>query len=342
MSSPIETVYASLLDREYQREIFGDLPGLQRKGTGYIARCPFHHDVMPTFIIPGDRPEFFCFACSLRGDWIQYLREHDGVSFSDAVTRLARASGHEPSEYTEPRWEEERARTAYLESFMSACIADLWSEPGRDVLHYLYARGYATGEVEGMGLGFFPGRAAMHDAPHFMEQIRGAGLVIPYRDASGRLMGLMYKDTAMAGPLSYAPLTDLGALSDVPFLLCRSRGQREVIVVEGLFDALLLDQIRLRPVIGVGRAGLSEEMLLTAASFGCRHFILARRNDERQTDCTVSAIKLIMDHGLAVSILPVPTPHTDIDEFVRKTCIDQYRALLKKTIPGRKWMEAHP
>ena len=146
----------------------------------------------------------------------------------------------------------------------------------------------------------------------------------------------------MAGPLSYAPLTDLAALSDVPFLLCRSRGQREVIVVEGLFDALLLDQIRLRPVIGVGRAGLSEEMLLTAASFGCRHFILTRRNDERQSDCTVSAIKLIMDHGLAVSILPVPTPHTDIDEFVRKTCIDHYRALLKKTIPGRKWMEAHP
>lgn len=340
MSSPIERVFATLLDREYQREIFGDLPGFQRKGTGYIARCPFHNDVMPTMVIYGERPEYFCFACSKRGDWIHYLNEKHGKTFHSSLTVLEKASGHESSGYTEIAWKHELVRTLALETSMSAFIAGLWSPRGEEVLHYLYERGYATGEVKGMGVGYFPGH---DDALQNLlaGKVRKPGLVIPYRDASGRLMGLMYKDIVTRGPESYVSLSVMEGLDDVPFLLYRSRGQHDVIVVEGIFDALLLDQLRLKPVMGIGSSGLSEGMLRTAIDYGCRHLILALGNGDRQKSCTISAIKLIQDHGMAVSVLSVPLQYKDIDEFIRRTCLDHYKALLKKAIPGDKWLEAN-
>ena len=341
MSSPIERVFAVLLDREYQREIFGDLPGFERKGTGYIARCPFHDDIMPTMVIYGDRPEYFCFVCSSRGDWLSYLKEKHGRNFQDALVMVEQASGLGNTGYTEALWKQELDRSLALETCMGAYIAGLWSPPGQEVLHYLYARGYATGEVKGMSVGYFPG----HDkALEYLlsEDVRRPGLVIPYRDASGRLMGLMYKDIEKHGPESYAPLTTLQGLDDVPFLLYRSRGQRDVIVVEGVFDSLLLDQLRLKPVIGIGDRGLSTAMIKTACGYGCSHFILALGNGERQKTCTASAIKLIHDHGAAASVLPVPLQYKDIDEFIRMTCLDHYKALLKKAIPGGKWLGNNP
>ena len=66
---------------------------------------------------------------------------------------------------------------------------------------------------------------------------------------------LIHKDVRTNGSASYSLLTDFSCLDDIPFLMYRSRGQEEVIVVEGFFDALLLDQARLKPVIGIGNAG---------------------------------------------------------------------------------------
>ena len=114
-----------------------------------------------------------------------------------------------------------------------------------------------------------------------------------------------------------------------------------MILVEGLLDSLLLDQLRLKPVMGIGAGGLSEGMLRTATDSGSRHFILALGNGDRRRSHTISAIKLAIDAGLAVSVLPIPPRYKDIDEFIRQTCLDHYRALLKKAIPGREWLAAY-
>lgn len=358
MESSLSRIFALLLDREYQREIFQDLPGFQRKGTGYIACCPFHEDTLPTMVIYNDRPEYFCFACSRRGDWIHYLMERKGLSFHDVMTRLAMASELDIQACDETQWGQDLLRSKTLESLMGFFITGLWSPQGEEVLHYLYARGYATGEVKGMGLGYYPGHEETLRSLHAADRTRqdgtsfsgpqglnrkvGPGLVVPFRDASGRLMGIVHRDITGNGPESYTPLTSMEGLDDVPFLLYRSRGQKDIIVVEGFFDALLLDQIRMMPVMGVGSGGMTEGKLNTAEACGCRHFILALGNGERRKASAQTTVGLIQEHNLAASILPIPGKYTDIDEFIRMTCLDHYKALLKKTIPAGKWLAEHP
>ncbi len=354
MLSSIEKVYATLINREYQQTLFGGLGLFHRKGTGFISCCPFHKDPLPTLLIYGDRPECFCFACSNRGDWIKYLKQAEGLSFHDALGTLERACDISIRDYSEEQWETELFRTKILEFAMDLCITQLWSKQGEEALHYLYNRGYSMSEVEGMSLGYYPG---------FTKTMQGLlnqgfnqghleitlsrlwkintdspGLAIPYRDAAGRLMGIIHKDVGTDGSASYRLLTDFSCLYDIPFLMYRSRGQEEVIVVEGFFDALLLDQARLKPVVGIGNAGMKAGQIQTAAFLGTRHFILALGSSEQQVDATRAAISLINELELTASVLPIPTGYKDLDEFIRKNCLDHFKSLLKKAENSESWL----
>jgi hypothetical protein len=212
-------------------------------------------------------------------------------------------------------------------------------------------------EVEGMSLGYYPGfTETMHgllkqgfNQAHLETTLSriwkgnpdSPGIVIPYRDASGRLMGLVHKDVGANGPSSYCLLTDFSCLDDIPFLMYRSQCQKEVIVVEGFFDALLLDQARLKPVIGIGDGGIKAGQIETAVFLGTRHFILALGSSERQIDATRAAINLINKLELTASVMPIPTDYKDLDEFIRMNCLDHFKTLFKKAAGSEKWLASH-
>jgi DNA primase len=354
MPSVMERIYAELLDREYQKGLFGDLPGFQRKGNASIAQCPFHADTLPTFVIQSDRPEYFCFVCSRRGDWLKYLQARQRISFQEALGRLAESAGIVPDSYDESGWKEELDRADLLETAMSFFITHLWNEQGAEVLRYLYSRGYSMGEVEGMALGCYSPRLQTKEfllsqgfAQRQIERIlsglwQQAGddpfLVIPFRDAAGRLLGLIRRTVRSSVDDAYAPLTDMKMLSDVPFNMYRSRRRSEIIVVEGYFDALLLDQIRLKPVIAIGKGGLTEGFIKAAAAYGARHFTLALGNGAQRTKATLASIELIREKGFGVSVLPIPRRYEDLDQYIRLTCLDHFKALMDKEMSADQWM----
>ncbi|HQI80365.1 MAG TPA: hypothetical protein PLR71_02295, partial [Deltaproteobacteria bacterium] len=152
------------------------------------------------------------------------------------------------------------------------------------------------------------------------------------------------KDIRSEGPESYRALTDPALVEDIPFLLHRVRRQPTIMVVEGLFDALLLDQLRLKPVIGIGAGGFSTGKIEAAACFGARHFILALGNGRQRKESTRSAIVALTEKGLQASVLPLPDKYNDIDAFIRSTCLDHFSVLLRKAVPAETWLagKGHP
>ncbi len=353
MITEMERIYSTLLNRDYPQRLFGNLEGFEKKGSGYLARCPFHTDELATLVIYGDRPEYFCFACSARGDWLRYLQQKEGIGFHDAVANLSLASGIPVQDNDENRWNDDLNRTIILEQAMGFFNAQLFSPAGEEVLHYLYRRGYTMSEVEGSSLGYYPGFAALQEylstqgvAQQLLDEVLGAiwsrdaedcRLVIPYRDSCGRLMGLFGRNSSLTGEAAYRPLTDLSALRDVPFLMYKARMKDELMIVEGLLDTLLIDQIGTRPVIGIGKSGLSPEQLNTIASYGTKHCILCLGGSERQQRYTRDAAGLIRDQGLGVSVLPLKAKYSDIDEFIRSHDVNEFRKLVKKPVSLEQW-----
>ena len=59
----------------------------------YWACCPFHGEKTPSFHADDRRGRYHCFGCGVSGDQFRFLTEKTGMSFPEAVERLANVAG---------------------------------------------------------------------------------------------------------------------------------------------------------------------------------------------------------------------------------------------------------
>lgn len=62
---------------------------LKRKGTNYLACCPFHKEKTPSFVVSKEKQIYHCFGCGVSGDVIKFLMEYKNLSFIEALEYLA-------------------------------------------------------------------------------------------------------------------------------------------------------------------------------------------------------------------------------------------------------------
>jgi DNA primase catalytic core len=74
-------------------ELVGRYVKLKRAGSNYSGLCPFHTEKTPSFSVSPSRNSYHCFGCGAGGSAIRFLQEHDGLTFPEAVKRLAEAAG---------------------------------------------------------------------------------------------------------------------------------------------------------------------------------------------------------------------------------------------------------
>lgn len=59
----------------------------------FKALCPFHTEKTPSFVINPNKKFWHCFGCGAAGDVISFVQKMEGISFSDAVNKLAIQAG---------------------------------------------------------------------------------------------------------------------------------------------------------------------------------------------------------------------------------------------------------
>jgi len=68
---------------------------LKNKGKEYIACCPFHGEKTPSFTVSPEKQFYHCFGCGAHGTAINFLMEHEGLQFIEAIEVLANRLGLE-------------------------------------------------------------------------------------------------------------------------------------------------------------------------------------------------------------------------------------------------------
>jgi len=76
-------------------DVIGRRVRLIMKGREHIGLCPFHNEKTPSFTVSEEKGFFHCFGCGAHGDVIGYVMRADGLSFPEAVERLAADAGLE-------------------------------------------------------------------------------------------------------------------------------------------------------------------------------------------------------------------------------------------------------
>ncbi len=76
--------------------VIGRVVKLKRRGAEFAGLCPFHHEKTPSFTVVPRKGFYKCFGCGVHGDAIDFVMQHEGLAFPDAVRRLAEDCGIVP------------------------------------------------------------------------------------------------------------------------------------------------------------------------------------------------------------------------------------------------------
>ncbi|MFW5805944.1 MAG: DNA primase [Bacteroidales bacterium] len=74
---------------------------LKRAGASYKGLCPFHNEKTPSFNVHPVRNSFHCFGCGKGGSLIDFVMDKEGLSFIDAVKKIAMQYSIPIPEYSE-------------------------------------------------------------------------------------------------------------------------------------------------------------------------------------------------------------------------------------------------
>ena len=166
----------------------------RRSGSEYAGLCPFHNEKTPSFTVNDKKSFFYCFGCEEKGDAVSFVMKTEGMSFPEAVEKLAREVGL-PVPQATPQDRERAQQASTLQQVVEE--AARWFQKqlrlpvGRNGLDYLRGRGLSDDTIDDFRLGFSPdsrdgllGALKRENVP--IDKIVEAGLAIQPEDDGHR------------------------------------------------------------------------------------------------------------------------------------------------------------
>ena len=274
-------------------QVVGRYVELKRQGREFVGLSPFKQEKTPSFTVNDQKGFYHCFASGAHGDIFRFLTEIEGLSFPEAVERLADEAGVAlPKASPEAqRKEQEFDRLRHLMATAAAFfIAQLHAPQGARARRYLDQRGLSPAIQQQFQLGYGPDS---YDAlsTHLRQQgfsedemiragmrIGGADINRPYdrfrnrvmfpiTDLKGRVIafgGRALSDQQRAKYLN-SPETPLFHKGHVLFNAPEARKAayelNEVIAVEGYMDVIAMAAAGFANVVAPLGTALTPEQL---------------------------------------------------------------------------------
>ncbi|MEN9715302.1 MAG: hypothetical protein RJA35_769 [Actinomycetota bacterium] len=280
-------------------DVVGDYVVLKNASVGSLkGLCPFHDEKSPSFNVRPAQGFYHCFGCGEGGDVFKFVQQLDGISFTEAVEKLASRIGFTltyESGGTNEAGSSIRARileaNALAAAFFQQQLATDAGEPARS---FLVGRGFDQHAVEHFGVGFSPkgwdnlvnhlkaqgftidelvtgGLAAASDKGGY-DKFRGR-VMWPIKDQTGSVIGFgarkLFEDDN--GP-KYLNTSDTPVYhkSQVLYGIDLARKdiskQHQVVVVEGYTD-----------VMACHLAGITTAVATCGTAFGEDHIRVLNR-----------------------------------------------------------------
>ncbi|VVT11177.1 DNA primase [Rhizobium sp. EC-SD404] len=260
------------------------------------ACCPFHGEKSPSFHCEDRKGRYHCFGCGVSGDHFRFLSELEGLSFPEAVERVADMAGI-AMPIADPQAERRERERASLLDVMEMAVAwfqdRLQSSDGAKARSYLRDRGLTGRSLETFGLGYAPSsrnglKEHLASKGIELQQMEACGLLVHgpdipvsydrFRDRimfpilSAREKPIAFGGRAMAAdaPAKYlnSNETELFHKGRVLYNFTRARraaqqagASGQIVAVEGYMDVIALHQAGFEQAVAPLGTALTEDQL---------------------------------------------------------------------------------
>ncbi len=173
-------------------DVVGKHVKLKRQGREFAGLSPFTNEKTPSFFVNDEKGFYHCFSSGKHGDAISFLMEVEGLSFPEAVERLAIMAGMElpaADPQAEARAASNKKTISWIERSKEFFEKTLRREIGKEARTYLKTRGLTNQDCKRFGIGFAPHSFSalideMVQQGASIERLVEAGLVIRPDDSS--------------------------------------------------------------------------------------------------------------------------------------------------------------
>jgi len=298
------------------------VPDLKQTGRNWKARCPFHSERTPSFVVDPGRGTWHCFgSCSTGGDVIEFVRRIEGLEFRDALRLCADRAGVElraPSAHERAERDQHERLLRANEAAAVFFRAALDGPHGADARSYLENRGLDEATIERWQLGYAPDdwRALsdhltargftipdLVEAGLVIDGDRGPydrfrhRLIVPTRDQRRRMIGFGARALRPDDEPKYlntpqTPLFDKsGSLYGIDQAFEPIRREDRAIVVEGYMDVIAAHQFGFTNTVASMGTALTEKQMGLLKRF-TRNIVLALDADEAGSEATLRGVQI--------------------------------------------------
>ena len=266
---------------------------LEKAGSNFRARCPFHNEKTPSFFVSPTRNSYYCFGCNAKGDIFSFVEQFEGLDFVGALKVLGEKAGVQiVFEKVGERDEKERLYNA-IES-ATVFFEDNLKQKS-EIHEYLKKRGLTDTTIKDWRIGYAPDSwSGLYDHlknTYSIQELERVGLIkkkengsdyydrfrgrimFPIFDNSGRVVafsGRIVKDDGKNAKYLNSPETQLFSKSKILYGYDRAKFSiRKLdfsIVVEGQMDLLASHQ-----------AGFTNTVALSGTALTAEHISLLKR-----------------------------------------------------------------
>lgn len=337
---------------------------LEQSGKTYKGLCPFHQEKTPSFHVNPQKQLYHCFGCHAGGDVITFTMQVEGLSFPEALQRLADQAGVRlTATVASP---EAAKRQRLLDAALAAnraaaewFAACLRSPIGEAARAYAAGRGIEPETTARFGLGYAPPGwdgliAALQRRGIPLDAALTAGLVVrkerggaydrfrrrlmfPIREGSGRVIGFGGRSLGPDDQPKYLNSQESAVFSKRRTLFALDlaadaiRREGRALVVEGYLDAITLHQAGFTWAVGSLGTAFTPEQAKKLRRLADT-VLLAFDADAAGQAASLRGLDVLAEAGLEVAVVTLPAGD-DPDAFVRREGAAGWQELLAQALP---------
>ncbi|GAA4416423.1 DNA primase [Nibrella viscosa] len=345
-------------------EVVGDFVSLKKRGSNYIACCPFHNEKTPSFNVNPTRQIYKCFGCGKAGDAVRFVMDIENIGYGEALRFLAKKYNIEVQEQEATPEElirqNERESLYIILNFAKSFYQETLThtEEGQSIgLSYFRERGFTNPTIEAFELGYSldqwgalleeaqrkgyntallekAGLVLAKDGGKVYDRFRGR-VIFPIHNVAGRVIafGARILKTDKSQPKYInSPETEVYHKSQVLYGIFQAKQtirQEDVCyLTEGYTDVISLYQAGIKNVVASSGTSLTIEQIRLISRF-TQNVTILYDGDAAGIKAALRGLDMVLEEGLNVSVATFPDGD-DPDSYVRKVGAEAFRDHLRR------------
>ena len=352
-----------ILDAAQIVDVVQEFVPLKKRGVNFLGLCPFHNEKTPSFTVSPSKEIFKCFGCGKAGNSVNFVMEHEHLTYPEALKYLARKYHIEiiEKELTQEELDKQNERESLLivSSYAARQFAEnlFHTDEGISIgLTYFKERGFRQDTLKKFEVGYsFEKRDAFSTKAlkegYKQDFLVKTGLSIQHEDKlfdrfssrvmfpihslSGQVLGfggrILKTDVKTAKYLN-SPESEIYHKSRILYGIFQARKsisqEDRCYLVEGYTDVMSLHEANVENVVASSGTSLTQEQVRLIKRF-TQNITILYDGDAAGIKASIRGIDLVLEEGMNVKIVLLPN-NEDPDSYSKKVSNEEFLKFLKE------------